>query len=113
MLRTNLKPRGYAGDYEMMKMIYENEIMGKSLFARLLHSYPLQIPAANAVRNRRRMIADQIREAVENHDNSDFRAMSVACGPADEIGEAFSDMVELKKFILPCLIRIWKRFELR
>ncbi|UVD72099.1 class I SAM-dependent methyltransferase [Leptospira borgpetersenii] len=97
MLRTNLKPRGYAGNYEMMKMIYENEIMGKSLFARLLHSYPLQIPAANAVRNRRRMIADQIREAVENHDNSDFRAMSVACGPADEIGEAFSDMVELKK----------------
>ncbi|XDD51641.1 methyltransferase domain-containing protein [Leptospira sp. WS92.C1] len=97
MFRTNLKPRGYAGDYEMMQMIYENEIVGKSIFSRLLHSYPLQIPAADAVRNRRRMIADQIREAVEAHYDTDFRAMSVACGPAEEIGEAFSDINEVGK----------------
>ncbi len=94
MARTNLKPRGYAGDYEMMKMIYDNELVGQTIFARLLHSYPLQIPASDAVRNRRIMIAKHIREEIENHKDSDFRAMSIACGPAEEIGEVFSDMDE-------------------
>ncbi|XDD51650.1 class I SAM-dependent methyltransferase [Leptospira sp. WS92.C1] len=95
MVRTNLKPRGYAGDYEMMKMIYENENVGQTIFSQLLHSYPLQIPAAEAVRNRRRLIASQIRDAIQNHEGSDFRAMSVACGPAEEIEEVFSEITEV------------------
>ncbi len=92
MVRTNLKPRGYAGDYEMMKMIYENELVGQTIFSRLLHRYPLQRPGADAVRNRRRMIAGYLRDAVTNFTNYDFRVMSVACGPAAEIGEAFGDL---------------------
>ncbi|EMJ95937.1 class I SAM-dependent methyltransferase [Leptospira alstonii] len=95
MVRTNLKPRGYAGDYEMMKMIYRNETVGQTIFSQLLHGYPLQVPAAVAVRNRRSLIASQIRQAIQNHGDSEFRAMSIGCGPADEIEEVFSEMTEV------------------
>ncbi len=90
MVRTNLKPRGYAGDYEMMQMIYDNDVVGYTIFSQLLNSYPLRIAAAQAVRNRRTMMAETLRSEVESHNGSGFRAMSVACGPAEEIGEAFS-----------------------
>ncbi|MCE9501299.1 MAG: class I SAM-dependent methyltransferase, partial [Leptospira sp.] len=95
MVRTNLKPRGYAGDYEMMKMIYDDEVIGPTIFSRLVNSYPLRIPAAEAVRNRRKMIARNLREEIESHANSDFRAMSVACGPAEEVTEALCDLTKL------------------
>ncbi|PJZ76905.1 class I SAM-dependent methyltransferase [Leptospira neocaledonica] len=96
MLRTNLKPRGYAGDYEMMRMVYENQPSGKTIFSRLLHSYPLRIPAADAVRNRRKMISDEIRDEMYRHYDSEFRIMSVACGPAEEIGDAFEEVTEME-----------------
>lgn len=85
--RANLKPRGYAGDSEMMSMIYANEYLGDSTFGKIMHKHPLEHPTASAVRNRRRMIANRISELSKDIDTSThpIKVLSVACGPAFEI----------------------------
>ena len=65
MARTNLKPRGYAGDSEMMTMLYSNDYQGDSTFSKLMHKHPVEHPAAQAVRNRRHVIARMFREMKE------------------------------------------------
>lgn len=79
------KPLGYAGDYEMMNLIYKQENVGKSLFARCLHRYYIDEPAAQAVRNRADYLIGVITKALNQaqHDRP-YRILSVACGPAME-----------------------------
>jgi extracellular factor (EF) 3-hydroxypalmitic acid methyl ester biosynthesis protein len=88
MARTNLKPRGYAGDSEMMTMIYANGYWGKSTFAKLLHRHPLAQPGAQAVRNRRKAITEKLCDLKQKHcsrNSEKMKVLSVACGPAREI----------------------------
>ena len=44
--RTNLKPRGYAGDAELMIMLYENAYIGTYVFNQLMHKHPVETRAA-------------------------------------------------------------------
>jgi extracellular factor (EF) 3-hydroxypalmitic acid methyl ester biosynthesis protein len=93
LARTNLRPRGYAGDSVMMEQIYENRYDGESLFGKLMHKHPIESAAAQAVRNRRRLIADTIAEARRDgarRDGSRLRFMSIACGPAWEVADLFA-----------------------
>ncbi len=83
--RTNLKPRGYAGDSEMMRMVYDDAFVDGSIFAQLLHRHPIQTTAADAVRNRRRMVARIVSERRADRPGRRVRVMSVACGPACEL----------------------------
>jgi extracellular factor (EF) 3-hydroxypalmitic acid methyl ester biosynthesis protein len=88
LARTNQKPRGYSGDSEMMRMIYHNGYMGGTTFGRILHKYSVGKPAAQAVRNRRVVIADILkRRSLERASDAGekVRVLSVACGPAFEI----------------------------
>ncbi len=88
--RTNLKPRGYSGDSEMMRMVYANDYMGESTFGKILHGYSIKQPAAQAVRNRRAEIPVRIRSSMAGQGVKPperFRILSVACGPAVEIGD--------------------------
>jgi extracellular factor (EF) 3-hydroxypalmitic acid methyl ester biosynthesis protein len=84
--RSNLKPRGYAGDAEMMRMIYEHRPMGRFLFNQLVHLHPVSHPGAEAVRNRRRLVPRVMRELLAARPTAvPFRAFSVAAGPAWEL----------------------------
>src|SRR5207237_10844509 len=84
LARTNSKPRGYAGDSEVMRIIYENEFRGPSVFAQFMHKYPIELAAAQAVRNRRRLVGEWVRERVAKHTGPQpMRILSVACGPAE------------------------------
>jgi len=88
MARTNLKPRGYAGDSVMMQMLYDREPRGMSIFAKLMHRHPIEHAAAQAVRNRREVVRRAIREhseAARAAGRSRLRVLSIACGPAREI----------------------------
>ncbi|MCC5810766.1 MAG: class I SAM-dependent methyltransferase [Ectothiorhodospiraceae bacterium] len=91
--RTNLKPRGYAGDSEMMRMCYRNAYEGDSTFGAILHKYSISSPAAQAVRNRRGLIARLVKEHADRigatADNR-LHLLSVACGPASELGDIFA-----------------------
>jgi extracellular factor (EF) 3-hydroxypalmitic acid methyl ester biosynthesis protein len=89
--RTNLKPRGYAGDAEMMQMLYENRYLGHYVFNKLLHKHPLEQPAAQAVRNRRVLVARKLNELRNKVGRqTKIRALSVACGPAWELQDAIT-----------------------
>jgi extracellular factor (EF) 3-hydroxypalmitic acid methyl ester biosynthesis protein len=101
MKRTNLKPRGYSGDAEMMRMIYEDRYEGRFLFNQLLHKYPLEHPAAQAVRNRRRLIPEVARELLARFPRTGqhgFRLLSVACGPAWELQDLLLTAEDVARF---------------
>jgi len=88
LARTNAKPRGYAGDSEVMRLIYENGFRGPTIFSQFMHKYPLEMPAAQAVRNRRRLVAQWARaRAAKLIGSWPLRVLSVACGPAQELQE--------------------------
>ena len=87
LARTNLKPRGYAGDSEVMRLIYANDFRGPTVFAQFMHKYPVELAAAQAVRNRRALVGEWVREHVAKHQGEPLRVLSVACGPAEELQE--------------------------
>jgi extracellular factor (EF) 3-hydroxypalmitic acid methyl ester biosynthesis protein len=88
LARTNGKPRGYAGDSEVMRLLYENAFRGPTIFSQFMHKYPVDLAAAQAVRNRRRLVSEWVREKVQQHTAvSPLRVLSVACGPAEELQE--------------------------
>jgi extracellular factor (EF) 3-hydroxypalmitic acid methyl ester biosynthesis protein len=100
MRRTNLKPRGYAGDYIMMKMLYLNRYEGDSTFAKLMHKHPVEHPAAEAVRNRRKLITQTLRKAQADRSRKGKRMkiLSVACGPACELKDILISPEECEKY---------------
>jgi hypothetical protein len=77
------KPRGYAGDMELMLMICKHRDVGRSLFARLLNRVYLELPASEAVRQRVRLLADVLRDLPDG-----ARVLNLACGPALEVQRA-------------------------
>lgn len=89
MARTNLKPRGYAGDSAMMKMIYANDYRGESTFSKLLHKHAVETASAQSVRNRIELIGRMLGEVPRNSFNhlqqAGFRVLSVGCGPVIEV----------------------------
>lgn len=92
MARTNVKPRGYNGDSEMMRLIYQNDYQGDSTLGRMLHKYAVALSAAQAVRNRRGWIASLIHRVAENRlpGGTPLRVLSVACGPALEVKDVLT-----------------------
>lgn len=88
MARTNLKPRGYNGDSEMMRMIYLDNYQGDSTFGKVMHKFSVDQQAAQAVRNRRHEVAGMLHRFIEKSplpESQKLRVLSVACGPAFEV----------------------------
>jgi len=98
--RTNLKPRGYVGDADMMVMTYENQFVGNYVFNRLMHKHPVETPAAQAVRNRRRLVPSLIREVRERFGppEREFRFLSLAAGPAWELQDILLSPEDFQAF---------------
>jgi extracellular factor (EF) 3-hydroxypalmitic acid methyl ester biosynthesis protein len=81
--RCYRKPLGYAGDYEMMNMVYEDHFAGDTLFGKAINAFGCRIRAAQAVINRIPFLAQNVATAIAGR--GDPRIASVACGPAREI----------------------------
>ena len=80
------KPLGYAGDFEMMNMVYRNESLGDTLFGRALSRVVLDSDASQAVRQRMNYLAGKIKTAVaRGGPRRPARILSVAAGPAMEL----------------------------
>ena len=71
------KPEGYAGDAEMMNLIYRNQFEGETPFGMMVHKDAVNTPACQAVRNRRTFLRDRIMRGGD--------ILSIAAGPAMEI----------------------------
>jgi extracellular factor (EF) 3-hydroxypalmitic acid methyl ester biosynthesis protein len=80
------KPLGYAGDFEMMNMIYRDESLGGTLFGRSLSRLVLDSDAARAVRARAHYLMAKIEAAsAPGGRRRPARILSVAAGPAAEL----------------------------
>lgn len=87
LYRTFRKPLGYAGDYEMVNMIWRDPLEGSTLFAKIVNLWFLRQPPAEAHRNRVRWLIDRIEEVTARALQSGkvARILSVGCGPALEV----------------------------
>jgi extracellular factor (EF) 3-hydroxypalmitic acid methyl ester biosynthesis protein len=96
-----LKPRGYAGDSEMMKMIYLNTYQGDSTFAKLMHKHAMVIAPSKSVRNRMVLVAQKIKHsATESHitTHDKFKVLSVGSGAAFELKSIITSTQDCDRF---------------
>ena len=101
MTRTNLKPRGYAGDSEMMKMIYIDDYQGDTTFCKLMQKYTVGVPAAQSVRNRRTLIMEMLLKFRQTNcyaTQKRIKILSVACGPAFEVEDILRSPEDFEKY---------------
>lgn len=90
--RIYTKPRGYAGDFLTIDMVYRNRPAGTGRLGPVLDSCLLECAAARAVRNRRTLLVEEIRRFREAVDDRPLRMTSLACGPAREVFDAFDEV---------------------
>lgn len=101
LARTNLKPRGYPGDSEMMRMVYLNDYQGDSTFAKLFHKHVVEHPAAQSVRNRIKLIAkllDSVNNDAGFSQQMNVQVLSVGSGPAFELQGVLTSPNDCKKY---------------
>jgi len=74
------KPRGYAGDKDLMLQIYEKRDRGATPFAVLTNRVYQELPAAEAVRQRIRSLERLLAQVPRGG-----RVLNLACGPGREV----------------------------
>ena len=90
--RFYTKPRGYAGDFLTLEMIYRNEPGGQNAIGRLIDHCFLDTWAARSVRHRRGLLTAEIDAAIASRPGETTQITSLACGPAREVFDAFSQL---------------------
>jgi CRP-like cAMP-binding protein/SAM-dependent methyltransferase len=88
--RFYAKPRGYAGDYLAIDMIYRNEPRGTGRIGPVVDRLFLDTPPARAVRHRRALLAAEIVATVRAKAPGPARVACLASGPAREVFDAFA-----------------------
>lgn len=91
--RAYYKPKGYAGDYYMIEMIYRNQPEGDGKVGQLIDGFLMEEVPARAVRGRRRLLHQLLdrfcRDRLEGDDV--IRVMNLACGPCRELFDLIAD----------------------
>lgn len=89
--RSYTKPRGYAGDFLTLQMVYDDEPQGVRRLGPYIDRWFLGIPASCAVKNRRGLLRDMIVDAARARPGGPIAIASLACGPAREIFDVFAE----------------------
>jgi CRP-like cAMP-binding protein/SAM-dependent methyltransferase len=100
--RLYAKPRGYAGDYRTIAMIYEDVPAGTGLLGPMLDRSILDLPVAKAIRNRRRLLAAEIGKSYAAT-TKEFYLLCLACGPACEVFDAFDKVGDKNRLNVSCV----------
>jgi len=95
LARAKAKPLGYAGDYEMMNMLYRDHREGTTLFGKAMNLYATQQPVARANINRIAYIGSKISAAIAQKPEGRVRIVSVGSGPAHEVYSFLATRPEL------------------
>lgn len=85
------KPRGYAGDWETIEYLYQAVPAGVGRVGVALDAAAIDSPGPRAARNRRALLAGQIRRAAEH---GPAVVTSLAAGPAREIFDVIASEPE-------------------
>ncbi len=77
------KPRGYAGDFEMMNAMYRDGFEGQDLLGKVLHNYIANEDSSESVVFRRPYFIGQYEKTLKRPGN--VSVLSLASGPAVEV----------------------------
>jgi CRP-like cAMP-binding protein/SAM-dependent methyltransferase len=90
--RAYFKPKGYAGDYLMMEMIYRNQPEGDGKLGVILDRWYLSTSAARAVRGRRELLGESLQQSCAERVKSTemVRILNLACGSNRELFDFLS-----------------------
>jgi len=95
--RAYTKPLGYAGDYEMMNIIYRNGFEGEDVFSQVMNKIDCEGSAARAVRNRREYLSRKIASVYGSvPQGRSCKIVSIACGPCMEMADFLGGIREVK-----------------
>jgi extracellular factor (EF) 3-hydroxypalmitic acid methyl ester biosynthesis protein len=85
--RVYNKPLGYAGDYEMVNMMFRKERGGKTTYAQVVNDWLLNGGPPEAHRNRIHLLEQMLAKAAEDatFSNRNIRVLNVGCGPVQEL----------------------------
>jgi extracellular factor (EF) 3-hydroxypalmitic acid methyl ester biosynthesis protein len=104
MHRAFEKPLGYAGDFEVVDMMFRDPFQGTSFFAKLLNSYALQLPPVMAHRNRIQYLETMLtRESLRvMTQGRQVKVFNLGCGPAREVQQfmASNSLSDHASFVL-------------
>ena len=99
--RATLKPRGYAGDSEIMRMIYVNDYQGDSTFSKITHKHAVEHTAAESVRYRVHLIANILKKCGDlsaRPSSQKIKVLSVGCGSAFELKQILISPQDCEKY---------------
>jgi extracellular factor (EF) 3-hydroxypalmitic acid methyl ester biosynthesis protein len=100
--RSYTKPRGYAGDFLTLQMVYDDQPDGVRRLGPYIDRWFLGMPASCAVKNRRQLLRDVIVDAARTVGDRPLAITSLACGPAREIFDIF-DQADHPDIAATCL----------
>jgi extracellular factor (EF) 3-hydroxypalmitic acid methyl ester biosynthesis protein len=104
--RAYRKPLGYPGDYVLMNYMYDQERLGDTAFARILHQLGREERLAATVPSRNELVLRHIRATASEHATDPAHSAfitSIGAGPAREI-ENFLKSAAPRGRISICLI---------
>lgn len=98
--RVYSKPLGYAGDYEMVNMMFRKERGGKTTYGQIINDWLLNGGPPEAHRNRIYMLEKMLNKAAEDAAAADrqIRILNVGCGPVQELQLFLSKNKEAHRF---------------
>jgi extracellular factor (EF) 3-hydroxypalmitic acid methyl ester biosynthesis protein len=85
-----VKPRGYAGDYGLIEMVYNDKIISKG-FGYCADKRFLVDDYAHAVRGRKDMMKDILVQFLNDTPLKSVEILNIACGSCREIREMFAE----------------------
>jgi hypothetical protein len=88
------KPRGYAGDFHSIELMYRNRPSGVGRLGPLVDECFLNEPPTVAARNRRALLSNEIASEVAARPEGPVRIASLASGPAAEVFDAFAALAD-------------------
>jgi hypothetical protein len=91
LTRARFKPRGYAGDYLLLRRICESWKCEHPL-GHLFDDHFQRHAAPQAVRNRTKLVAEAIVDAAETLPAGPLRIVSLGSGPAFDLWQAASEL---------------------
>lgn len=85
--RTFTKPLGYAGDYEMVNMMFRDPWEGQNSYAKIVNSIIIKSDGAQSHRNRIDRLEMHLRQEAERvaARGRPLRVLNIGCGPAIEV----------------------------
>lgn len=85
--RCFTKPLGYAGDYEMVRLMLSDPFQGATLFAKLINYAFMETGPVRAHKNRIEFLEKKMRSiiAARGAEGLRTRILSLGCGPAEDV----------------------------